>query len=112
MDMQTLDVEIFLRSLTEEQMDACENDEKKLNEIVREGFSEEVIVRFCRAMICARRITPDATVEGVLEVALRVGMTFLCNLSDEKLTTHARKQKREDDASAKRRNGVRGVRGV
>lgn len=113
MDMQTLDVDIFLRSLTEEQMDTCESDEKKLNEIVREGFSEETAVRFARAMICARRLTPDATVEGVFETALRVGLTFLCNLNGEKLTTPARKQNREDGALSKRRkSGVRGVRGV
>jgi hypothetical protein len=109
MDMQTLDVDIFLSSLTEEQMSVCEKDEEKLNEIVREGWSEEAIVRFCRAMICARRINPAATVEGVLELALRMGLSSLT----QELTTPARKQNREDDAPTKRRkSGVRAVGGV
>lgn len=100
MDMQTLDVDIFLRSLTEEQMDTCESDEKKLEEIFKEGWSEETAVRFHRAMICARRITPDATVEGVFETALRVGLTFLADLGAEK------KQNREDDTPAKLRRAA------
>jgi hypothetical protein len=93
MNMQTLDLEVFMRSLTEEQMDACESDEKKLGEIFEAGWSENTAVRFHRAMLSTRRIDPEVTVDGVLEVALWVGLSFLGNEG-----VFARlKQNREDD---------------
>jgi hypothetical protein len=91
--MQTLDLEVFMRSLTEEQMDACESDEKKLGEIFEAGWSEHTAVRFHRAMLCTKRIDPEVTVDGVLEVALWVGLSFLAN---ERVFARL-KQNREDD---------------
>lgn len=130
MNMQTLDMEVFFRSLTEEQMDICESDEKKLREIFEEGWSEATAVRFHRAMLTTRRFDPGTTVEGVMEVALWVGLAFL---SDEEVCARL-KQRRDDDivvfgiarpdgkdivrstsampAKLRKRPSVRGVRGV
>ena len=77
MDNQTLTMEVFLKSLTEEQADACERDEKQLSEIFREGWSEENAVLFHRAMLHARRVEPAVTVEGVFEIAFQLGLTFI-----------------------------------
>lgn len=93
MNMETLDMEVFLRSLTEEKMDVCENDEKKLGEILKNGLSEEAAVRFYRTILCTRRIDPEVTVEGVFEVALWVGLSFL---GDEEVFARL-KQNREGD---------------
>ncbi len=107
MDMQTLDMEIFLRSLTEDQMNTCESDEKKLAEIFAKGWSIKTAVRFHRAMLCARRLTPDATVDGVFELALHIGLSALC---DERLTTPKAPTRKGKPGGVGR--GVRGVRVV
>lgn len=79
MDNQTLSMEAFVKSLTEEQAGMCEKDENQLGDIFRAGWSEETSVRFHRAMLHARRVEPNVTVEGVFEVALRVGLSFIGN---------------------------------
>ena len=77
MDNKTLNAEAFLKSLTDAEMDVCESEEKQLAEIFSEGWSEENGVRFHRAMLHARRVKPDVTVEGVFEVALMLGLSFI-----------------------------------
>lgn len=77
MDNQTLDLEVFMRSLSEEQLDACESDEKQLGEIFSAGWSEGTAVLFHRAMLNARSIEPGVTVEGVFETAFRLGLSFV-----------------------------------
>ncbi|MDR5729804.1 MAG: hypothetical protein RB191_20515 [Terriglobia bacterium] len=74
-----MNVEVFLKSLTEEQADVCESDEKQLAEIFKAGWSEETAVQFHRAMLHARRINPATTVEGVFEVAFYLGLSFIGN---------------------------------
>jgi hypothetical protein len=93
MDNQTLDLEVFMKSLTEEQADTCESDEKQLAEIFSEGWSEENAVRFHRAMLHARRVAPDVTVEGVFEAAFHLGLSFI---GDEDVLARIN-QAREDD---------------
>lgn len=93
MDNQTLDLETFLKSLTEEQADSCESDERQLAEIFSEGWSEANAVRFHRAMLHARRIEPGVTVEGVFEIAFQLGLTFI---GDEEILARVN-QGREDD---------------
>lgn len=93
MDSQTLDLEVFLQSLTEEQADTCESDEKQLAQIFSEGWSEANAVRFHRAMVHARRVEPGVSVEGVFEVALQLGLTFIGN---EEILARVN-QGREDD---------------
>lgn len=93
MDNQTLDLEAFLKSLTEEQADTCKRDEKQLAEILSEGWSEANAVRFHRAMLHARRVEPGVTVEGVFEIAFQLGLTFI---GDEEILARV-KQAREDD---------------
>ncbi len=77
MDMQTSDLKVFLMSLTEEQADKCESDEKQLAKIFNEGWSEENAVRFHRAMFHARRVQSSVTVEGLFEVAFHLGLSFI-----------------------------------
>lgn len=84
MNMQTSDMKVFLQSLNQEQMDECENDEKKLSEIFASGWSEHVAVRFHRALLCLRRIDPNVTVEGVFEAALLIGLASLYTPPKEK----------------------------
>ena len=80
MDNQTRSMEVFLDSLTEEQVDTCERDEKQLAEIFDAGWSEETAVLFHRAMLCARRVNPNETnVSGVFETAFRLGLEILGN---------------------------------
>jgi len=93
MDNQTLDLEVFLKSLTEEQADSCESDEKQLAVIFNEGWSEANAVRFHRAMLHARRVEPGVTVEGVFEIAFQLGLTFI---GDEEILARVN-QGREDD---------------
>jgi hypothetical protein len=93
MDNQTLDFEIFAKSLTEEQANTCESDEKQLAQIFSEGWSEENAVRFHRAMLHARRVEPGVTVEGIFEIALQLGLTFI---GDEEILARIN-QGREDD---------------
>ena len=104
MDNQTLSIEVFLKSLTEEQADACESDETQLAQIFSEGWSEANAVRFHRAMLHVRRVDPNATVEGLFEVALHLGLTFM---GDERVLARI-KQGREDDVimyGVQRRDG-------
>ncbi len=92
MDNQT-SMKEFLESLTEEQADTCESDEKQLAEIFGSGWSEATAVQFHRAMLHARRVEPGATVEGVFEVAFRIGLSVIGNED-----VFARlNQEREDD---------------
>jgi hypothetical protein len=93
MDNQTLSVEVFLKSLTEEQAETCERDEKQLAEFFNEGWSEENAVRFHRAMLHARRVDPGVTVEGIFEAAFNLGLSFI---GDEDVLARLY-QGREDD---------------
>jgi hypothetical protein len=79
MDSKTLEMEVFLKSLTEEQADTCESDEKQLAAIFSAGWSEETAVQFHRAMLHARRVNPGVTVEGVFEAAFQLGLSFIGN---------------------------------
>lgn len=78
MDNQTLSIKTFLESLTEDQADMCERDEKQLAEIFSSGWSEATSVQFHRVMLHARRANSAATVEGVFEAVLRLGLLGLC----------------------------------
>jgi hypothetical protein len=93
MDMQTLKMNVFLKSLTEEQADACERDEKQLTEIFIDGWSEENAILFHRAMLLARRLMPDVTVSGVFEGAFRLGLSFL---GDEELCARLKEERAGD----------------
>jgi hypothetical protein len=108
MDQHTLNFKVFVRSLTESQLDTCESDEKRLQEIASEGLSEENAVRFARAMYQARRANPDANVDGVFETALQLGFLYLGN---ERTYTGLTQVVREVKAvpAQKRKRGVRGV---
>jgi hypothetical protein len=93
MDNETLDVGIFLKSLTAEQVEMCERDEDQLAAICREGLSEANAVRFQRAMLRARRAVPDATVGGVFEFALKLGLEGAARLVSAAKTTRGKKQR-------------------
>ena len=94
MDNQTLSMEVFLKSLTADQANVCESDEKQLAEVFSAGWSEASAVRFHRAMLHSRRIlAADVTVEGVFEEALRLGLSFI---GDEEILARLF-QAREDD---------------
>ncbi len=93
MDMQTVDLKVFLKSLTEVQAEMCESDEKQLAEIFNEGWSEATSVLFHRAMLHGRGINPTITVEGVFEEALHLGLSFF---GDEKILARLH-QARADD---------------
>jgi hypothetical protein len=93
MDMHTLDMEVFSRSLTNEEIDASERDEQELKAIMDQGWSEETAVRFARAMLLARRAHPDATVEGIVEVALMVGLSFV---GSEKILARLMQRHKDD----------------
>ena len=80
MDMQTSDMEVFIRSLTDEEIAVCESDEESIGKILCAGLSERTAVEFHRAMLRARRFTEGATTEGVLEAALVAGFSFVENL--------------------------------
>ena len=104
MNMQTLDARVFLHSLTEEQQAACVRDEAERGRILDEGLSEPNAVRFHRAMLSVRRVIPDTTVGGALELALSVGLSFL---GDEDVLARF-VQAREDDVivyGVQRRDG-------
>jgi hypothetical protein len=93
MDSKTLEMEVFLKSLTEEQADTCESDEKQLAEIFKAGWSEATAVQFHRTMLHARRVNPGVTVEGVFEAAFQLGLSFI---GDEAVLARVH-QAREDD---------------
>jgi hypothetical protein len=93
MDNQTSSMEVFLKSLTGEQADTCERDEKLLTEIFHAGLSEVTAVQFHRTVLRARRVKPDTTVEGIFEVAFRLGLSFI---GDEAVLARLN-QAREDD---------------
>ena len=104
MDNQTSKMEVFLKSLTEEQTDTCECDEKQLAEIFSAGWTEEAAVHFHRALLHARHVDPAVTVEGAFEVALRLGLAFI---GDEEVLARLY-QGREDDVvvyGVQRRDG-------
>ena len=86
-------MEVFLKSLTEEQANTCESDEKQLSQIFSAGWSEASAVHFHRAMLHARRVDPSVTVEGIFESALHLGLSFI---GDEDVLARLN-QAREDD---------------
>jgi hypothetical protein len=93
MDNQTLKMEVFLESLTDAQAATCQSDEKQLAEIFSAGWSEATAVHFHRAMLHARGVSPEVTVEGVFETAFRLGLSFI---GDEDVLARLN-QAREDD---------------
>jgi len=130
---QTLSMDVFFESLTEEQAETCERDEKQLTEIFNAGWSEATAVQFHRAMLHARRVNPATTVEGVFESAFRLGLEFMGDKAILARLNQAREdnvivygvQRRDskgagrtacivspDVAALNLRRGKRGVRGV
>lgn len=103
MDNQTLSIYTFTASLTEDQLDVCERDEEELKKIFAEGWSEANAVRFHRAMFAARRITPDATVAGVIELALSAGLSHVVDISTKNEKPKARQRRR---ANPRRVRGI------
>ena len=104
MDNKTRSMEVFLKSLTEEQVSTCESDEKQLAEIFNAGWSETIAVKFHRTMLHARRVDPGVTVEGVFEIAFQLGLAFI---GDEDVLARIN-QAREDDVivyGVQRRDG-------
>src|ERR1017187_2992289 len=93
MDNQTLSMEVFLKSLTEDQADTCGRDERRLAEIFNAGQSEKTSVQFHQAMLHARRVNPGVTVEGIFEAAFQLGLAFI---GDEAVLARLN-QAREDD---------------
>lgn len=93
MDNQTTSMEVFAKSLSEEEAAMCEKDEAQLSEIFSAGWSEKNAVQFHRAMLNARRVEPSFTVEGIFELALQLGLTFI---GDEEILARFN-QAREDD---------------
>ncbi len=118
MDNQTLDLKTFMKSVTEEEADICESDEKQLAAIFSEGWSEETSVRFHRAMLHARRIEPGVTVEGLFELVLRCGCMTVeeilsratggCTVSPD-IAALAKQRGKKPQKRADRTRRVRGV---
>jgi hypothetical protein len=72
-----LEMEKYYTGLTAAEWETAEAIETEIGKLLSEGLSEETAFRFVRAVLEIRKITPAATVEGVLEVALKAGLTYL-----------------------------------
>jgi hypothetical protein len=69
----------FIESLSPAQWDEAEAIEAELAKLLREGQSEYVAHMFVATVMAIRKIHSDATVEGIYEVAIRLGLQALAN---------------------------------
>jgi hypothetical protein len=94
MDNETLEIGIFLKSLSAEEVDECESYENELTAIRNEGLSEANAVCFVRTMLVVKRLMPDATVEGLSELAFKLGLAaVLAQLASPDVAKPTRKKK-------------------
>src|SRR6185437_14273027 len=80
--------EEFFKSLSEDDWDKAVAIETELGILLSEGLPEDVSIKFVRTVMAIRAVIPEATVEGVHDMALRAGLSYL---GDKK--TIARMQK-------------------
>jgi hypothetical protein len=71
------EVERFYKGLSDAEWADAEAIEAEIGRLLTEGLSEATGPRFVRAVMEIRKVTPAATVEGVFEVVLKAGLTYL-----------------------------------
>jgi hypothetical protein len=75
--MENLTNDEFFKSLSEADWDKAEAIETKIGEILRQGFTEEVGIKFVRTVMKIRAVMPEAAVGGVFDTALSVGLDYV-----------------------------------
>jgi hypothetical protein len=67
----------YAKGLTEAELEEHAQIEAELNNMVREGFSERAALSFVLTVVSIRKKMPEATIEGVFDVALIGGLELL-----------------------------------
>lgn len=69
----------FLKSLSPAEWDEAEAIEAKLGELLGEGITEYLAIKFVRTVMAVREVRPTAAVWGIFSVAFSTGMDFIGN---------------------------------
>jgi len=67
----------FYKSLSETDWNKAEAIEAEIAELLHKGLTEDVGLKFVRTVMEVRTAVPDATVEGVFDAALIVGLSYI-----------------------------------
>jgi hypothetical protein len=102
----------FFRSLSDADWDKAEAIEAEIEKILREGFTEEVGIKFVRTVMAVRESFPGATVEGVFDAALSAGLNYLGDALIRSGGTACIVSPDVAAVAKSRRGKKRGVRGV
>ena len=116
--MKEITNDTFLKGLSDAEWDKAEAIESEIAELLREGFTEAVGIKFVRTVMEIRTAMPDATVGGVFDFALMAGLAYagdkstLARLRSCQPTEVTNGIKPKGKRNAKGVRAVRGVRGV
>jgi len=100
--------EKFFEGLSAAEWDQAEAIETEIAELLGEGFTEEVGLKFVRTVMEIRKAIPNATVGGVFDAALKAGLS---DVAATVVIVQAKQVARKRNVGGKRGN-VSGVRGV
>ena len=67
----------FFKSMSQADWDKAGAIETEIGEILDQGFTEEVGIKFVRTVMSIRKVMPGATVGGVYDQALSAGLNYL-----------------------------------
>lgn len=75
----------YFKSLSESEWGAAAAAEAEIHAffqiVAAQGLSEETAVGFVRTLFAVRKDKPEATVEGVFEVALKTGLWYVTEIA-------------------------------
>ena len=92
--------EEYYESLSDADWDNAEAIEAEIHEILSQGFTEEIAVKFVRTVMDLRKTVPNATVWGVFDAALSDGL--LCVVERVRLAQLRGQPKRKRSLGGKR----------
>ena len=67
----------FCEGFSEADWDRAEAIEAEIMALLKQGLSKQTAFKFVRAVMDARKTAPQTTVEGVFEVALDAGLSYI-----------------------------------
>jgi hypothetical protein len=75
--VKDLEVEKFYKGLSDAEWDEAGAIEAEVEKLLDEGLSEEAGVGLVRTVMQIRKVMPEATVEGILELVFHYGLLYV-----------------------------------
>jgi hypothetical protein len=97
----------YFKQLTAAEFDEHEKIEAELNNSVRDGFSERSALAFAMTVVAVRKIEPSATIDGVFDTALMLGLDAVLRSLLDKETQPTNRSASKRKRRVIHRSGVR-----